>query len=137
MSMLMNYCATYSSSVIRFHSSDMILHVDTDTVYLVSPGAKRRIGGYYYLSSDPSKMPIPSNAQFHAVCKFLKQMVGSATKAETAGVFFNAQEIIFIGHLHIALGHPQPPIPLTTGSSTSFDFLNKNTRMKRSKSRDI
>ena len=53
MRMLMGYCATCPSSVNRFHASDMVLHVYTDTAYLVAPGATSRISGYYYLFSDP------------------------------------------------------------------------------------
>ena len=44
---LMDYCATYPSSVIHFHTSGMILHVETDAAYLVAFGANRRIVGYY------------------------------------------------------------------------------------------
>ena len=137
MSMLMDECATYPSSVIRFHTRNMILHMDTDAVYLVAPGAKIRIAGYYYLSYDRSKKPDPSNAPFQIVCKFLKHVVASATKAKIAGVFLNDQEIIFIWRLLVALGHPQSPTFLTTNNSTSSDFVNKNMRIKRSKLWDM
>ena len=53
--MLMDYMATYPDSVIRYHASDMIIHVDSDAAYLVAQGAKNRIAGYYYLSDHPKK----------------------------------------------------------------------------------
>ena len=137
MIMLMYYCGTYPFSIIHFYPSDMILHVDIDAAYLITPSTKSRIAGYYWLSSDPSKMHIPSDAPFHILCRFFKKLVESAGKAKTTVVFFNAQEIIFIRRLHIALGHPQPSIPLTADSSTASDFVNKNMRMKRSKLWDI
>ena len=134
MGMLMDYCATYPSFIIRFHASDMVIHMETGAAYLVAPGAKSRIAGYYYLSSDPSKTPIPSNAPFYVVCKFLKHMVASAAEVKIIGVFFNVQEIVFICCLLIALGHPQPPTLLTTNNSTSSDFVITSMCIKRSKS---
>ena len=37
--MLLDYCATNPNGKIRFHASDMVLHVDTDAAYLVLPQA--------------------------------------------------------------------------------------------------
>ena len=34
---LLDYAATYLNAILRFHASDMILHVDTDAAYLVLP----------------------------------------------------------------------------------------------------
>ena len=48
---LFDYCATYSLVKMRFHASDMILHVESDAAYLIALGAKSRIAGYYYLSN--------------------------------------------------------------------------------------
>ena len=102
----MDYMATYPNSVIRYYASDMIMHVDSDAAYLVAPGAKSRIAGYYYLSDHPKNSTFSQlNSSFHAVCKFTKYVVASATKAKTAGLFFNAQNIIFLRRILIALGH--------------------------------
>ena len=113
MIMLMYYCAIYPFSIIHFHPSDMILYVNIDAAYLITSSTKSRTAGYYFLSSDPSKTHIPSDAPFHILCRFFKQLVDSADKAKTAVVFFNAQESIFIQRLLIALDHPQSPSPLT------------------------
>jgi hypothetical protein len=47
---LLDYAATYPSAVIRYHASQMILHVDTDAAYLVLPKARSRIAGHYCTS---------------------------------------------------------------------------------------
>ena len=61
--MLLDDCATYPNSKIRYYASDMILHVDSDATYLIIEGAKSRIAGHYYLSSNPPSFPgIPSQA---------------------------------------------------------------------------
>ena len=125
--MLMDYCATYPSSTIRFFASDMILHVDSDAAYLVAPGAKSRIAGHYFLSNLLGTL---HNPPFHVICKFIKHVVTSAAEAETAGTFSNGQEIIYIRRLLHALGHPQPPTILQTDNSTTASFVTKNMRTK-------
>eukprot|EP00957_Ditylum_brightwellii_P070133 5327285-Ditylum_brightwellii.AAC.1 len=32
--MILNYCATYPDAILRYHKSDMILHVHSDASYL-------------------------------------------------------------------------------------------------------
>ena len=116
----------------------MIMHVDSDAAYLVAPGAKSRIAGYYYLSDHPKKSTFPQlNPPFHVVCKFIKHVVASAAEAKTAGLFFNAHNIVSLRRILIALGHPQPPTPLQTDNSTTSDFANRTMKLKRSKSWDM
>ena len=64
-------------------------------------------------------------------------MVASAAEAETAGLFFNAQEALPIRYLLEQLGHKQPPTPLKTDNSTANLFVHSNIRQKRSKSWDM
>jgi hypothetical protein len=42
---LLNYCNTHPESKIRYHASDMILHIHSDAYYLSEHEAKRRAGG--------------------------------------------------------------------------------------------
>jgi hypothetical protein len=51
---LLNYCATHPDAIVRYHASDMILHVESDASYLTAPRAGLRAAGYQqYLSSRP------------------------------------------------------------------------------------
>jgi hypothetical protein len=43
---LLNYCATHPNAVVRYHASDMILHIDSDASYLSLPEARSRAGGH-------------------------------------------------------------------------------------------
>jgi hypothetical protein len=56
--MLLDYACTYTNAKIRYYTSDMVLHVDSDAAYLVLPNAKSRIAGHYYLSAMPLKAPL-------------------------------------------------------------------------------
>ena len=139
--MLLDYANTYPNSIVRFHASDMILHVDSDAAYLVQEKARSRISGSYKLSSTPPQIPfIPSpkhNAPILTECKTLRHVVASAAEAETGGLFHNAQTIIPIRSALQALDHPQPPTPLKTDNSTAHSFVHNNMRQKKSKSWDM
>ena len=132
---LMDYAATYPKAKLRFFSSDMVLHVDSDAVYLVQNNTRSRITGYYILSTYPPPPPaIPQpapNAPILVECKTLQTIVASAAEAETGSLFHNGQIIIHIRRQLEALGHPQPPTPLKIDNSTSNEFVNKSLRQKK------
>ena len=48
--MRMYYAHTYPNATIRYHASDMCLHIDSDAAYLVQNQACSRVAGYFYLS---------------------------------------------------------------------------------------
>ena len=135
---LMDYAATYPDVYIRFYASDMSLHVDSDAAYLVSPNAKSRISGFFYLAEHPDKTTQPTlNGAILVECKTLRHVVTSAAEAEIAGVFHNAQISIVIRRILEALNHPQPPTPIKTDNSTANGFIHNNIHQKRSKSWDM
>jgi hypothetical protein len=45
---LLNYCNTHPETKIRYHVSDMILHIHSDASYLSENEAKSRAGGFFY-----------------------------------------------------------------------------------------
>ena len=92
---LFDYLFTHPASTISYTASDMVQHVYTDAAYLIAPGAKSRIAGYYYMgnkynNSSSSITPLSTiNGAIHVDCKILEHMVSSAAEAETAGIFSN------------------------------------------------
>jgi hypothetical protein len=42
---ILNYCNTHSETKVRYHASDMILHIHSDASYLSDKEAKSRSGG--------------------------------------------------------------------------------------------
>ena len=49
----MDYAATYPNVYMRYFTSDIVLSVDSNAVYLVLPNAKSRIAGYFQLNDYP------------------------------------------------------------------------------------
>ena len=134
----MDYLATYPNAFIRYRASDMILNVDSDAAYLVLPGARSRIAGFYQLTNTPSSSTPPMlNAPILVECKTLRHVVTSAAEAETSAAYHNAQEIIHIRRLLKSLGHQQPLTPLKVDNSTTNSFVHRNINQKRSKSWDM
>ena len=108
---LMDYVHTHPNAFIRYYTSDMVLHIDSDAAYLVAPKARSRVGGYFHLSNHPTNKNTPKlNGAVHVECKTLRHVVSSAAEAETAGVFHNAQMALPIRIVLQALNHPQPPL---------------------------
>ena len=134
----MDYIATYPNCFIRYHASDMILSIDSDAAYLVLPGARSRIAGYYHLTRIPTPSSPPFlNAPILVECKTLRHVVSSAAEAETSATFHNAQQAIHIRQILHHLGHKQPPTPLKVDNSTTNGFVHNNINQKRSKSWDM
>ena len=135
---LMDYLHTYLNAYLRFHASNMVLHVESDAAYLVAPKARSRIAGYFHLSDHPNKTNNPKiNAAIQVECKTLQHVVSSSAEAEVAGIFHNATMALPMRHMLTALGHPQPPIPLKTDNATATGFVYDNIHQKRSKSWDM
>jgi hypothetical protein len=48
---LLNYCSTHHETKIRYHASDMILHIHSDASYLSENEAKSRAGEFFYMGN--------------------------------------------------------------------------------------
>ena len=116
----------------------MILHIDSDTAYLVAPKANNRVAGNFYLSDHPNKTKHPNlNGAVLVECKTLRHVVSSSAEAKVAGVYHNAGMAIPLQHFLECLKHPQPPTPLKADNSTATGLVYDNIHQKRSKSWDM
>ena len=135
---MLDYVATHPNATIRYHASDMCLHIDSDAAYLVLPKARSRMAGHYFLSDDPSTTKIPTpNGPVLTECRTIRHVVASSAEAETSALFHNAQTAIPIRAILEALGHRQPPTPLKTDNATANAFVHQQMRHKKSKAWDM
>jgi hypothetical protein len=133
---LLDYCHTHPDAVTRFHSSDMILHVESDASYLSEPDAKSRAAGFHYLSQHPhgENVPFPElNGAVLVTSKIIKETVSSAAEAELAALFHNGQDAYSLRVALEEMNHPQPPTPIQTDNSTAAGLANDSIKQKRSK----
>ena len=106
--------------------------------YLVVPGAKSRIDGFYYFKCAPNGSILPHmNNPIHVECKYLRHVVASAAEAEVGGLFHNCQTLLPIRHCLQLMGHPQPPTPVKTDNTIAKDFTYNNITIRKAKSWDM
>jgi len=132
----LNYCATHPDAVIRFHASDMLLRVHSDTSYLSEPKARSRAGGYFYLGDKPPK-PDKPNGPILVTTGVIRVVVSSAAEAETGGLFSNMKEAVILRTTLDEMGHPQPSTPIQVDNSTACGIANDNIRQQRSRAIDM
>jgi hypothetical protein len=48
---MLDYLATHPDAAIRYHPSDMILHIHSDASYLSVSNARSRLGGLFFLGN--------------------------------------------------------------------------------------
>ncbi|KAG7366876.1 hypothetical protein IV203_029546 [Nitzschia inconspicua] len=135
----LNYAASNPDACVRYRTSGMHLHFESNASYLSEPKARSRYAGYHYLSEisdDPATSAAPNGA-IHIPCQILKEVVSSAAEAELAGTFHNGKEACPIYVCLEELGHPQGPTPIITDNSTAVGIANDTVKRKRSNAMDM
>jgi hypothetical protein len=91
---LLDYCAsaTYPNDGILYRASNMILAAHSNAAYLNVSKARSQAGAHIMLSED---IPIPAfNGPILTLSKIIKFVASSATKAELAGLYVCAKEMV-------------------------------------------
>jgi hypothetical protein len=133
---LLDYLATHPDATIRYHASDMILHIHSDASYLSVSNACSRLGGLFFLSNNPPEHD-KLNGSILYVASVIKNVVASAAESEVGACFHNAQIGAPLRVTLTEVGHIQPPTPLRTDNSTAFGILNETIKLKISKAMDM
>jgi hypothetical protein len=106
---LLNYCNTHPKTKIRYHESDMILHIHSDASYLSENEAESRAGGFFYMGSSTNTGKKLTNGAILIISKVLKHIMYLAVEAEIGAVFINSKEGAVLRTTLEELGHPHPP----------------------------
>jgi hypothetical protein len=134
---LLNYCNTHPDTKIRYHASDMILHIHSDASYLSENEAKSRSGGVFYMGNTAKNEKKLTNRAVLIVSKVLKHVMSSAAEAEIGTVLINAKEGAVLRTTLEELGQKQPPTPLDTDNTTAKGYINGTIKQKCTKSMDM
>jgi hypothetical protein len=133
---LLDYLATHPDATIRYHASDMILHIHSNALYLSVSNSRSQPGGLFFLGNNPPERD-KLNGSILNVTSVIKNVVASAAESEVGACFHNAQSGSPLRVTLTELGHIQPPTPLHTDNSTTFGILNETIKQKRSKAMDM
>jgi hypothetical protein len=134
---LLNYCNTHSETKIRYHLSDMILHIHSDASYLSEDEAKSRAGGFFYMGNTTKHQKKLTNGAILIISTVLKHVMSSTAEAEIGAVFINAKEGAVLRTTLEELGHKQPPTPMETDNTTATGYSNGTIKQKRTKAMDM
>jgi hypothetical protein len=134
---LLNYCNTHPETKIRYHASDMILHIHSNVSYLSENEAKSRAGGFFYMGSSTTTDKKLTNGAILIISKVLKHVMSSAAEAEIGPVFINAKEGAVLRTTFEELGHKQPPTPIETDNTTATGYSNGTIKQKCTKAMDM
>jgi hypothetical protein len=110
---MLDYLPTHPDTTIRYHASDMILHIHSDAYYLSVSNARSHLGGLFFLGNkSPEQETL--NISILNVATIIKNVVASAAESEVEACFHNAQSGAPLKVTLTELGHTQPPTPLRT-----------------------
>jgi hypothetical protein len=129
---LLNYLETHPDDTIRYHASDMILHIHSYASYLSVSNARSRLGGLFFCGDKPQQEDT-LNGSILNVASVINNVVASAAESEVGACFQNAQIGAPLRVTLTELGHIQHPTPLRTDNSTAFGILNETIKQNRSK----
>jgi hypothetical protein len=126
---MLDYLATNPDATIRYHASDMILHIHNDASYLLVSNARSRLGGLFFLGNKSPEQDT-LNGSILNVAAVIKNVVASAAESEVGACFHNAQSGTPLRVTLSELGQHNPRrlferiIPLHTASLKKLS--NKN-----------
>jgi hypothetical protein len=124
---LLDYLATQPEATIRYHASDMILHIHSDASYLSVSNARSRLGGLFFCGNKYPQQDTLNGSILNGA-SVIKNMVASAAESEVGACFHNTQSGSPLRVTLAELGHIQPPTPLRTDNSTAFGILNETIK---------
>jgi hypothetical protein len=133
---MLDYLTAHPDATIRYHASNTILHIHSDSSYLSVSNARSRLGGLFFLGN---KLPEQDklNGYILNVASVIKNVVASAAESEAGACFHNAQSDAPLRVTLTEMGDTQPPTPLRNDNSTAFGILNETIKQKRSKAMDM
>ncbi len=100
----------------------------SDAGYLNERKSQSRAEGHFYLLSN---VPYPpNNGAIPNIAKVIDAVVSSSAEAELGALFINAREAVYLRHILVKMGHPQPKPPIQTDNSTAEGFINSKIQPK-------
>jgi hypothetical protein len=87
---ILDYLATHPDDTIRYHKSDMILHIHSDASYISFSRTPSILGVLFYFGDKPPHADKLNGSILNAAT-VIKNVVASAAESEVGACFQNAQ----------------------------------------------
>ena len=133
----LGYMAAHPDAHVTFKRSDMQHNCHSDASFHGETLARSRAAGLHFLGHfDPATDTTP-NGCVEYLTTIIDVVVASATEAELAAIFLNAQIAVSLRHALTFLGHPQGPSLIVSDNLVGVNILNGTAKSKRSRSMDL
>jgi hypothetical protein len=130
-----NYIATHPNAGILYKSCNMILAVHTEASYLSEQNGKIRASAHFYLTNHEDKEF--NNGAILTLSLIIKHVMSSASKAESATLYYGCKLAVPICTTLKEMGHPQlKRTMITTNNITAQGLTMGSMTPKASKSMD-
>jgi hypothetical protein len=134
---LLNYCNTHPETKIRYHASDMILHIQSDGFYLSKKEATSRAGVFFYMGSSTTTDQKNTNGAILIISKVLKHVMSSAAEAEIGAVFYKCQGRSSDSRNIRRIRAHSAPTPMDIDNTTVTGYSNGTIKQKWTKAMDM
>jgi hypothetical protein len=113
----------------------MTLIIHSDASYLSETKSRSRAGGFLFLArADDVSIP---NGGVDVISSIIPAVVSSASEAEYAALFLNAQTGTGIRNTLSDLGYPQSATLMICDNTTAVGITNRSSKMRKSKAIDM
>ena len=133
----LQYMVAHPDASVTFSRSDMQHNCHSDASFNGETRGRSRAAGYHYLGHYDPTGDVPPNGSIEYVTTIIDVVVASATEAELAAIFTNAQLAISLRHALVFLGHPQGPSLIVSDNLVGVNILNGTAKSRRSRSMDL
>jgi hypothetical protein len=134
---LLKYCNTPPETKIRYHASNMILHIHSDASYLSEKEAKSKAGGFFYMgSSTKNRQRTYQRSNFdHQQSSQTRNVFSSGSSNWSSFYKFQGRSSpsYNIGRIRA----PTAPTPMETDNTTATGYSNGTIKQKRTKAMDM
>jgi hypothetical protein len=131
---LLDYLATHPDATIRYHASDMILHIHSDASYLSVSNARSRIEGLFFLGNNPPRARYAQ--RIHPQCLVRHQKRGRLRSRIISWSVLSQRPTWCTTQSYTNQVRPHTT-PDASHKSTAFGILNETIKQKRSKAMDM
>ncbi len=133
----LGYMLAHPNAHVTFHRSNMQHQCHSDASFNGDTRGRSRAAGYHFLGDYDPNSGTPPNGFIDYVTSIIDVVVASATEAEIAAIFINAQLAITLRQALVFLGHPQGPSLIVSDNLVGVNILNGTAKSKRSRSMDL
>jgi hypothetical protein len=142
---LSKYASAHPDTTVRYHASNMCLHIHSDASYLSVANARSHAGGAFFLPAQPinptntNKPPSAYDPQpaYNGAIHTISAIGASATEAEFGAQFHNARDAVPLRIALIEMGHPQATTSIQTYNACDAGITNETVKQQRSKAIDM